>query len=442
MHAVELKPAPAATPMRSDLSALLIALSLLGLSITAFSQALAVDTHNDGQTVYFVGDNNNLYEMPFPYATGDWSQLTGVNGVPAMAAKSGLAAIYNSIYGAPEEYYLTSTTGGLHVEQLYGTGYSATDLTQKYDGAPAASGSSVVGFIDSCAQTDNVFYVGANQDLELLTWSANRPWSQVDLTQTFSHVQVAGTVLTAHEASQSEEVFFVGINKHVYEMWRWSGCAGGSGYDGWHTTDLTLANDNGSPNALVGAALTGFYDNDSLAQLDAVFYVDSSLNVHELYMSGTITPTGEWQHESVTGQTGLKVASGGSLASQVFSTGAAGAIEHLYLADADANIWDIQSTPWQGTAVTWYGAQGVSASTPSNKYGPVAGSPLAVSYNSLCNADAFAAGLCEPGAANEQVFWIITDPIVLEVSVPTTNPVYGRYFSQLTYETGAPGPSP
>jgi len=220
IQAIESKTAPKATAKRLALLALLTVLAVPGLSSTAFTQALALDNYNNGQTVYFVGDDNNLYEMSYPFATGDWSQLTGANGAPAMAVKSGLAAIYNSIYGAPEEYYLTSTSGGLHVEQLYGTGYSATDLTQKYAGAPAAPGSTLVGFIDSCAQTDNVFYVGANQDLELLTWSANRPWSQLDLTQTFSHVQVAGTVLTAHEASQSEEVFFVGTNQHVYEMWR------------------------------------------------------------------------------------------------------------------------------------------------------------------------------------------------------------------------------
>jgi len=168
-----------------------------------------------------------------------------------------------------------------------------------------------------------------------------------------------------------------------------------------------------------------------------VFYVDIGLNVHELYMSGYITPKGEWQHVSVTEQTGLQVASGGSLASQAFSTGATGVFEHLYIADANSNVWDIQSTPRQGTAVSWSGAQDVSYANLGNKFGPPSGSPLAVTYNLLCSYG------CEPGVGTEQVFWIDGSPtVVASYSIPNPSMAGWRYFSQLTYGTGAPPPAP
>jgi hypothetical protein len=168
-----------------------------------------------------------------------------------------------------EVFYLTprpstsATQTLFDVEQIYNDAHLYTSLTLPSPSSPgaapgaetAAVSSSLVGYIDPCVGyqgagpitgSDNVFYVGANQHVELLTSpaSAGSAWSFLDFTGKLqSGVTSVGGVLSGHISGlgmpyQREEVFYIGsvgsVN-HVFELWRWSGCPifGWERYDGW-----------------------------------------------------------------------------------------------------------------------------------------------------------------------------------------------------------------
>ncbi len=150
-------------------------------------------------------------------------------------------------------------------------------VTTPTTGVPAVTGG-LAGFVDPIAGSDNVFYVGTDLHVHLLTRSPGLSWKQ-DSSLAGAPPATLASALTGHMNAQSEEVFYVGADRHIYELWRWS-----SNFDGWHTTDVTMANES-KPLAAVGSQLIGFYD--SKAGTDAIFYVATDQHVHELLFSSS-----------------------------------------------------------------------------------------------------------------------------------------------------------
>jgi hypothetical protein len=419
-------------------------LALGSLPQLAFSQALATNLDEPNVTTYFVL-GSNIYDINYSYPqvpaapTHSWSRVTGVSGRPSIASGSPIASYVNTIYNAPEEFYLTSTASGLHVEQLWGNQLSPTDLnTLTHSSVPAIQGSSVVGFMDSCALTDNVFYVGTDQHIHMLVWGApGAPspalsgWSQVDLTVKSGTVAAGGFALTAHEASQSEEVFYIGTDHHVHELWRWSGCSGGAQYDGWHNSDVTLANQNGSPPASFGP-LTSFFD-DNGNDVDAVFFVDSIGHLHELYMSNYMTPVNEWVHADVTSQTGVAVGALSPLVSQPTTT--QNFQESVYFLDAHSNVWVASSAPIPSGYVSW-GALNLTSSAGAAP--AAAHSPLAADVDFvICNTIPGGCGTDQRLSSRAEVYYMGTDQHVHMLA--QENEIGPNWFAtDLTVATGAP----
>jgi hypothetical protein len=94
--------------------------------------------------------------------------------------------------------------------------------------------------------------------------------------------------------SGSEEVFYVGTDNHVHEIWGWLSCKNGPQFDGWHPTDLNLANGNGAPATEPFSPLASF--EDTLTGDDQVFYVDNIHHLHEFFF----TKPAIWQQFDVT----------------------------------------------------------------------------------------------------------------------------------------------
>jgi hypothetical protein len=153
-----------------------------------------------------------------------------------------------------------------------------------------AASSGLAGFLDPIVGSDNVFYVGTDQHVHLLTRSPGLSWTQ-DSRLASAPPAALASALTGHMNAQSEEIFYVGADQHIYELWRWS-----STFDGWHLTDVTLANEP-KPLAAVGSQLTGYYD--AKAGTDAVFYVGTDQHLHELLFSSS-----RWTGIDVTGTSG------------------------------------------------------------------------------------------------------------------------------------------
>jgi hypothetical protein len=264
--------------------------------------ALSTDMDQVDKTLdlFFAAQNSNLYETIYPFSAA--TQVTGVSGRPAVAAMGNVVSYVNTIYGAPEVFYVTTdSSGNQDIEQLWGTTYSPTNLSQKTSAESAVSGSSLVGFIDSCADSDNVFYIGNNEHVELLTWTPAGGWASEDLTATTGTGLAVGTAIVGHikggPPNQSEEVFYLESDNNVHALWRWSGCTGGAAYDGWHNADVSTANGDTGVSAAPGSSLASMYD--SLAGTDAVFYVRSDRHLHELFFSAA----GIWSNVDITHNT-------------------------------------------------------------------------------------------------------------------------------------------
>jgi len=358
--------------------------------------ATDMDSINNQLTAYYVGEDMNLYQDLERWANSA-TQVTGIANRPPVAPGSGIATYVNTIYDAPEVFYLTSGAQGTqNVEQLWGTGNSPTNMnvliTNSHPAQPATPafpGSKLVGFIDSCAQTDNVFYVGTDHHVHLMTWAPAPGWTTEDLTGLTGTGNVLGTMLMGHIKGVAEEVFYIESDNHVHELWRWSNCSNGPGFDGWHNQDVNNANSNGAPNAAAGSPLAGFYD--SAAGSDAVFYIDSSGDLRELYLS----PQWIWSNIQLTGTIGAAVpvrdssldaadpGTGSALAAHVNTlTGT----EEVFYLGSNNNVFLVTAS--SATPTIWWngalaGALNVQAGCPA----AAAGSPLVTDINTQTNSD-------------------------------------------------------
>lgn len=326
-----------------------------------------MDTADDKNAVYYLGFDSNLYELAWN-GSWVWTQDTGTGGRPSVASGTGIAAYVNTIYNGNEVFYLQNSSGSLHIEQLWTSALDQTDLTQAASGKPVAPGGKPVGYIDTIADTDNVFYLGTDQFVHVLTWSPGLPWKEdTTLDGTTRTAAVVGSPLSGHPTAASQEIFYLGANQHVYELWRWS-----KTFDGWHSTDVTAANVT-KPVATPGSPLAGFYDK--VEGNDAMFYVGTNGHVYELLFSSS-----QWSSIDVTAKTGAPSAATGSPLAAHLNTVAG--TEEVFFLDSNKNVqefWAPSTNPtgWNNGNVTAQ-SQGALA---------FPGSPLSTNVSTIDNTD-------------------------------------------------------
>jgi hypothetical protein len=339
-----------------------------------------MDQLNGLLDLMFVAQNSDLYETAYPFSAT--SQITGIGGRPAVAPQGNVTSYVNTIYGAQETFYVTSAaSGSLDIEQLWGTTFSPTDLSQKTGAASAMAGSSLVGFIDSCASSDNVFYVGSNGHIELLTWTPAGGWLTEDLTATTNTAAAAGTTLIGHikgtPPDQAQEVFYVETDDNVHELWRWSGCTGGPASDGWHNSDVSTANGDTGPAVAANSSVSGMFDPNS--GTDAVFYVGTDSHLHELYFS----TSGIWSNIDVTASTsGPALLASTPLVAHINSV--AGSEEVFYF-DPSSNVRE--SWAWSSSSTTWHSDAASLNSYAGGAPAAELGSPLITDVNTAALLD-------------------------------------------------------
>ncbi|MGA2191061.1 MAG: hypothetical protein ABSH33_21295, partial [Steroidobacteraceae bacterium] len=225
--------------------------------------------------------------------TGSWSEtnLMTATGGPAATPGSPIAAYENTVNSYPEIFYLTpDSSGGNIVEQMYSTFWFLGNITAAASAQPAAAGSDLVGYMDTVNGSDNVFYQGTDGYVHLMSWTSSGGWAN-ETSIANTRAPALGSALSGHMTSNSDELFFIGANKHVYELWRWL-----VNFDGWHLTDVSKAID-ATPHPRAGSPLAGFYDPS--AGVDAVFYVGIDQHLYEaLFVNGA------WEAIDVTAQSG------------------------------------------------------------------------------------------------------------------------------------------
>jgi len=330
-----------AQAIMKHLNAWLLSLVLLAVVLPAHGQGQGVlasefDTADSKLEIYFAS-NSNIFEI----ASGDpWEvfQITGLAGEgPSAAALTGIAAYTNTIYNGNEVFYLTDVNGNMDVEQLWGSSFSPTNLSAKTDAKPAVAGSNLVGYIDPIVGSDNVFYIGTDKKVHLLLWTPAGGWSSSTVDATAP--AAVGTSLSGHMTSNSEEVFYLGSNRHVYELWRHS-----QNSDGWHLTDVTMANVT-KPIAAAGSPLAGFYD--STAGTDSMFYLGTDQHVHELLFS----TTGLWSGLDLTKLTGAQEPATNSRLAAHINTNNGGS-EEVDFVDTSENVLELWA--WSSSQTTWH----------------------------------------------------------------------------------------
>lgn len=345
---------------------------------TPFAGALAsnMDTADNVIQVYHftqyppAGQNQNtgnFYLDQFAF-NGTWSSenVTTTAGAPVATLGSPVISYENTLSNAPEAFYMVQNpqTGQQQVEELWGKTWTQNSLTSLANAQLPALGSGLVGYIDPIAATDNVFYQGTDQHVHLLTSSPGGNWKE-DTRLANAPAASFASALTGHMNAQSEELFYVGTNQHVCEVWRWS-----RNFDGWHSTDLTLANGQ-KPLAAVGSPLAGFYD--AKAGTDAVFYVDTDQHIYELLFLMS-----KWTGVDVTLASQAPPAGMGTALAAHLNTIAGS--EEVFAVNSDQTIEEVWS--WSTATPTWNASnlfQGASGSPALAS----PGSPLTTDINSV-----------------------------------------------------------
>lgn len=304
-----------------------------------------MDTADSKNAVYYLGYDSNLYALA-NHGSWTYTQATGTNGKSSVAGSTGIATYVNTIYNGNEAFYTANSAGALHVEQLWGSTGAPTDLTAAASGKPVIPESNLVGYIDSIAGTDNVFYLGTDHFVHVLTWSPSGGWQEeASLDNTTEPAAATGSSLSGHMTASSEEVFYFGANQHVYELWRWS-----KNFDGWHSTDVTAASCSTTA-AAGGSPLAGFYD--SVADDDVAFYLGTDQHIYELLF----TSAGDWSSIDVTATAKApNAASGTALTAHRDSLTGANS-EEVFFLDANQHVqelWASSSSPivWHSSDLT------------------------------------------------------------------------------------------
>lgn len=305
---------------------------------------LAVDTNTaaGSDDVFYPTSDGHIHELF--WSGGVWKTLDVTSAAAAPAAVSGspLTAQIDSVANNIEEvFYLGSDQ---HVHQLwFGSGiWHTTDVTAAAVAPTAISGSPVVAHADTLANTDEVFYIGGNQHILELWWSGG-VWNVSDVTTAAAApVAASGSSLSSHvdTIANADEVFYLGADSisgspHVHQLW-WSAGV-------WHTTDVTAA--SGAPLAVSGSPLASH--DDTLAGTDEVFYLGSNQHVYELSWSN-----GVWHFTDTNAASGGLSTEVASPVSAYLDT-IANADEVMYLG-TDQHVHELywQSGIWHAVDVT------------------------------------------------------------------------------------------
>jgi hypothetical protein len=294
------------------------------------------------EEVFYIGANQHIYELFWTSAAGwNFGDLTFTTGAPAAGTGSGLSSQVNTIANTDEVFYVGANQ---HIYELFWSstaGWNFGDLTGTTGSGLAANGSQVVGHTDNIAGTDEVFYVGSNQHIYELFWTSATGWNFGDLTfTTGAPAAGTGSGLSSHvdTVANTDEVFYVGANQHVYQLF-WSSSAG------WNFGDLTMT--TGAAVAASGSPIISHVNG--IVSTDEVFYLASNQHVYELFWSSSAG----WNFSDLTLTTGTSAARSGSGLSSYIDT--ITNTDEAFYVGPDQHIdelwWD-KTTGWHSADVT------------------------------------------------------------------------------------------
>lgn len=378
--------------------------------------SLTVDQTDGKLLTYYRATDSNLYQLVWPWDPNQSSQITGAHGRPAADEGSGIASYVNPISHGPEIFYLAQ--GSQHVEHISILGLLPTDLNLATGAPAAARGSDLAGFIDECTQTDNLFYVGVDQHVHLLTWTLAQGWTTQDLTSLTNSAPVAGTRIAGHIVAKSVAAFYFAPDHHLHELWRWPEC-GSSHFDGWHSVDVNKSSEGTVADATESSPLTGFFTE---TKGDAEFYVDSHQHLQELFFNG------KWTNIDVTAVSGSPKIGARAISAHLNSITHS---ESIYFVNSEGNIREVTApaeTPTQWRAELASPLNVLAGRCSGTERGPA---PVAASQSPLIS------GVNSMWYGAEEIFYLGEDQQMYQVELGRD----GWSCANITKSSGTPGPA-
>jgi hypothetical protein len=185
--------------------------------------ATLVDTQNQALEVYYIGTDQHVHEMPFVSGQG-WvgtADLTGLTGAVNPAVGSTLTVHLDTITNAVEVYYIGTEQHVHEMAFVTGQGWVITQDPTAVSGAiSAAVGSALSSFIDPVSSAVEVYYIGSDQHVHELDWTAANGWGTQDATSLAGASNVAGTNLTGmfDTVNNQPEIYYIGTDLHVHQL--------------------------------------------------------------------------------------------------------------------------------------------------------------------------------------------------------------------------------
>jgi len=318
---------------------------------------------------FYLGFDKHIYEL---YWNGSWNYLDLTNtvaGAPTAAASTAIASQIDELYDGSEVFYVDNAQ---HVHELYydysKTAWYHTDVTA-LTGAPLpAAGTPLVSLVNPYAKSIQVDYLDSSGHIhEVYSWD-RKNWYTGDLTASTGAPAAApnsSLVTEINKEANSVEIYFLGTDRHVRELWwelTWA--------PGWHSSDPTAA--AGAPNAATGSALVSL--NNPIANTVQVDYLGTDQHVHELWWNGA------WHTDDLSAITNAPIAAtGSSLATEVNTLSTPNRVELYYIANDQTvqELW-FSPSPWGWNYADPSGSAGAPNAT--------VGSPLVSLVNTIANS--------------------------------------------------------
>jgi RHS repeat-associated protein len=368
-----------------------------GTCVTAADEAgkQRMACHNGFEELIEVDEPNALAQGASATASvaiiGNLQETIITGGTPHSAASGSPLSSVVLADGSSHTFYFDSSQ---HICQVYWnsvSGWVNEDLTAITGNTLVGSGSGLTSVVLTNG-TFNVFYLGLNQHVYDMYWSASGGWGNQDLTAITGNTLAApGSALTSTSLSDGSpngtvHAFYFGQNQHVYHLY-FSTAAG------WANQDLTALTGNilaASASDIAGVLL----NNNSLN----IFYLDTNQDINDIYWSSTAN----WGNSDITAITGHNSAAvgskltglapaTGSILSQVFYEGSN---QHIY------NTYYSSSLPgWQTQDLT-AAAGNTLAALNSKLTSTIASGAWYVGYVGAANQHDYALYCCGPGWSN------------------------------------------
>jgi hypothetical protein len=252
-------------------------------------------TMSGGQHFVYIDVNNNIDQMWYTTASGEWATqnlTTMLGAVPAVLSygltnwtqSDGPHFVYEDANGHVHQIWYITASGE----------WNTQDLTDLADAPVAEQFTTFTSWVDTSGNPHFV-YIDSNLDIDQISYTASSgEWATQNLTNTVDvPLATVSFGLTSWTQSDGPHFVFEDRNGHVHQIWYTT--ASGK----WNTQDLTEM-----LSAPIAAQLTTF-TSWMMSDGPHFVYIDSNGDVDQMWYA---TASGEWGTQNLTEMLGATTA--------------------------------------------------------------------------------------------------------------------------------------